>query len=235
MNRFFVENVGKTNKIDIVGEEYNHLARVLRLKVGDRVECLDGSNLIYECELTLIDKSHAEARVVSARANEANPKCSVTLFQGLPKGDKLELIVQKVSELGVSSVIPFESKFCIAKSNDNKIDRINKIAIGACKQCGRSIPLQVSPTISFDEMIKILSQYDTVLFAYENETGSSPIQPVGRVAIIVGSEGGFSEQESSRLKDVSTCISLGSRILRTETAAIALASIVLNKMGELGR
>lgn len=231
MYKFFVDDI---NDGLITGEEYNHLSRVLRLAVGDHVLCFDGSDFVYTCELKKIDKTAAYFDILSKDINKCNPKARVTLFQALPKGDKLELIIQKASELGISEIQPYESKYCIAKANAGKLERLNKIAVSACKQCGRGLPLVIHDAVKFDDMLNNLKEYDTVIVAYENEDDKSlyDVELKGRVAIVVGSEGGFAQEEIARLSQYNV-VTLGSRILRAETAAIALSAIVMYRLGEM--
>ena len=144
--------------------------------------------------------------------------------------DKLDLVTQKLCELGATKIIPFESDFTVAKPNPNKIARLNKVSEEACKQCGRSIPLKVENAISFKQMLEQIAEYDIVLFANEKERlASQEIQDKNNIAIIIGSEGGFSDSEIEQIKSRGAkCIGLGERILRTETASIALCAIVGN-------
>ena len=237
--RFFVTNENIDNEtITLTGEEHNHLSRVLRLPVGAEVECFaDGDNL-YNCEITSITKQSTTLKVLSTYECDANPKESVTLFQALPKGEKLELIIQKVSELGVSEIVTFTSNFTIAKTNDNKLPRLEKIAVSAAKQCGRTRLISLSPTITFKQMLDRVKQYDLIIFANETEDngGLQNLVKKGlKIALIVGSEGGFSAQEIEQIKQVGAkSISMGKRILRAETAAISLSACVLYELGELG-
>lgn len=235
--RFFINKQDiNDNLITITGEEHNHLANVLRLKIGQKIECFYDNSDLYECELTEITKQHTVATIINSYPNPSNPKVKLILFQGLPKLDKLELIVQKCSELGVSEIIPFTSQHTIAKPNDNKQERLNKISLSASKQCGTTSILKVQKTITFKSMLDKLKDYDTVIFANEKET-STPLNKVldkaTNVAIVVGSEGGFSSQEIDSLSSVASSITLGKRILRTETASIVLSSLVMYALGEL--
>ena len=227
MKKFF--GVKKDNSIILDGEEITHLA-VLRCNIGDNVVCFTGDKFEYLCKIEHMSKRTAVCEIIEKRVCLANPSVNITLFQGLPKQDKLELICQKLTELGILNVIPFESSFTVAKPNQNKFDRINKIIIEACKQCGRSIPLQLKQTIKFNEMLGMLTEYDLVLFANETNKTINSIKFEGydNIAIIVGSEGGFSVEEIkalSSLKNV-TQIGLGQRILRTETASIVVCGLV---------
>lgn len=216
----------QNNKIIVNGEEILHLA-VLRCSVGEQCIAYTGDENEYICEIEKIDKKQAELKILQAGVCKQNPQFNITLFQGLPKGDKLDLIVQKATELGASHIVTFESAFTIAKPNNLKIDRLNKISKEACKQCGRSLTLKVHPAIKFDNMIDMLGNYDLVLLANEKDKFAKPNIAGKNIAVIVGSEGGFSEAEIKKLELANLQkIGLGSRILRTETASIALLAII---------
>lgn len=229
LKKFFARNINDNMIID--GEEYMHLA-VLRCKVGEKVICyLDNDQNEYLCQITEINKKQAYAKIEESYICKGNPKIKLTVFQGLPKGDKLELIAQKLTELGATKLITFESDFTIAKGNPVKIDRINKITKEACKQCGRSIPLEVSHC-KLNDVLNCLNEFDLVLFANEKDKlEEANFVDAKNVAIIVGSEGGFSDSEIEKINSHNvTQIGLGERILRCETAAIALTAIVGYKL-----
>ena len=238
--RFFVDDING-NIITLQGEEFEHLKRVLRLKIGDTVECFcDGSD-IFVCKIAKISKNAAILNVESKYSCECNPKVEVAVFQALPKGDKLELITQKLSELGVSELVLFQSRFTNLKSSMVRVERLNKIAVSAAKQCGRTSVLKISEPLKFDEMLKRLKNYNSIVFANETEKNTQKMQKNsdftiknGKIAIIIGSEGGFEESEIEKIKRAGgVSVSLGKRILRAETAAIALAAIVMHEVGEL--
>lgn len=235
MKKFFVEKENFSGEfVNIVGDEFFHFSKVLRGKVGEKIICLCGDENQYFCEVVKIEKDFAVARVNKIELCTANPKIEIAVFQGLPKGEKLELIIQKISELGASEIVPFESDFTIAKGNPIKMERLEKIAREACKQCGRSKMLKISPTIKLCNIEKEITGFDLVLFLYENakanETISAlteKIKKAKKVAIIIGAEGGFSESENEFLSKLNIeKILLGKRILRTETATIALVGFV---------
>lgn len=243
--RFFVEKqniLGDT--IILTDDEHLHLSKVMRLRVGDTVECFyDGSN-VFECEIQAITKSTTTLKIMGEYECTQNPNREVVLFQALPKLDKLELVTQKGVELGLSKIVPFSSVYCVAKENINKIERLKKIIVSACKQCGRTKLLEVEAPIKFKELLTKLQDYEVVLFANEcedtvsiNEVLNSMrikgARDLNRVAYIVGSEGGFSKEEIEELRKVATSVSLGKRILRTETASIAMGAIVLYELGEI--
>lgn len=231
-HRFFVNTIDNIVKID--GEEFFHLSKVLRLKVGDEVECICEDDYLYSGVITNISKNLATVKIINKIINVKNPKVNVTVFQALPKGDKLDLIVQKLAEIGVTTLQPFVSKYCVVKTC-NKIDRLNKISKSASKQCGRSRSLVVNECLTFNQLLNKLDNYDTVIFANEteNKQNTFEINSKDKIAIIIGSEGGFAEEEIEVLKNKATSITFGHRILRAETASIVISTIVLYKAGEL--
>lgn len=231
--RFFVKNFDG-NRIIIEGEEFEHLSRVLRMKPGDVAECFyDGSD-IYQCKISETNKTRAVLDVVSSYPCDSNPKVKVAVFQALPKGDKLEFIVQKLSELGASELVLFSSRFTNFKPNMVRLDRLNKIAVGASKQCGRTSIIKITEPLKFEQIFNELKNYDTVIFANETEKNMQKTQLKGNIAIVVGSEGGFEQGEIKKIIDAGgVSVSLGKRILRAETATIALTSVVMHEVGEL--
>jgi len=227
--------------IEIDGEEYNHIVNVLRYREGDEICVIDGSGTDYVCKITKIEKKKLFLKIVEMKDNNSETNSNITVFQALVKGDKFELIIQKLTELGVKSFVPFESEFCQVKKNTTRLDRLDKISIEALKQSGRSKKVEICDVIGFDEMIDKLKSFDKVIFAYENsktnltkEDLKSNSKPLKDVAIIVGSEGGFSQKENEKIisqKNVKQ-ISLGNRILRAETACISLTSVVMFLLDE---
>lgn len=236
MKKFCVlkENIGE-NEIVIDEQEFVHLLKVLRTKVGEQILCFCGDEFEYICEVAKIEKRFAVAKILQKQVSLANPKFEITLFQGLAKGEKLELITQKCTELGLSTLVPFESEFTVAKNVHSREDRLQKITQEACKQCGRTKMVEIAKCIKFDEMINQLKNFELVILAYEHAPEENTCQKLvpqvlqaQKIAIIVGAEGGFSEKENQKmiaLKNVYN-LNLGKRILRTETAGIALTSFV---------
>lgn len=226
MKKFFANQVGEQFVFE--GDEFAHF-NVLRCKLGEQVLCLGADGFDYLCEVTQINKKNAVAKVVSKSPNTKNPRINITVFQGLVKGEKLDLIVQKLTELGVSNLYTFESEFAIAKANNNKIERLNKISIEACKQCGRSVPLNIHNTLKFSQMLTLLKNFNCVLFANEKNKmrNLTNLQECKNIAIVVGSEGGFSDKEIEQIySHGAISFGLGERILRAETASIAMSAIV---------
>lgn len=227
MKKFYA--IKKNNEFIISGDELVHF-NVLRCKIGEQILCLGYGEEDYLCEVVSVTKKEATAKILSTVKNTKNPAKSITVYQGLVKGEKADLIVQKLTELGVTKLIMFESEFTVAKANTNKTDRLNKISMEACKQCGRNMPLIISEPIKFNQMVDCLNKHDKILFANEKQTDRNlkeELQNAENIAIIVGSEGGFSDEEICKIKKTNAVeFGLGSRILRAETACIALASIV---------
>ena len=238
IKRFFAKGEDfDGSDVRICGEEFTHMTKVLRHKVGYKiiVNLDDGKD--YNCTLTKIDGDCAVARVDSVSENECKAKASVTIFQALPKGDKFDLIVQKCVELGAEKITPFLSRY----TNENKFNsaRAQRIALEACKQCGRSRRAEIGELIDFDLMLNQLKDYDVIIMPYEN----SKVGRIGdvanltegkKIALIIGSEGGFCKEEVESIKNLGgEIISLGKRILRCETASIVALSLVMYELGEL--
>lgn len=228
---FYIKKEDMVNgQISLTGDEFLHLSKVLRAKVGDKVKCFYDSSPFFDCEIVEITKHYATLKLLGEKSCLANPTDKIVLFQALPKLDKLEFIAQKLTELGVSEIRPIKTQFCIAKDNPNKLERLNKIVVSACKQCNRTSLLFVAPTIDVKKLD--FSGFDLVLFANENEgtvkidSLHDKIKDAKSIAFIVGSEGGFSSTEIENLSKVAHSISLGKRILRTETASMAIASYI---------
>ena len=245
MPRFFMKQMDIDDSyLMITGDDARHIARALRMAVGDLITVCDTNRNEYDCEILEFDEDiSVKVRVISAKPSVNEPLCYVKLFQALPKGDKLDTVIQKAVECGVSEIYPFESERCVVRvkpeAEARKTERRRKVSEEAAKQCGRSIIPEVSETLSFDDMLERASESDVCLFCYEGEGTSSlgtilkeKLKDEGRgyptVSVIVGSEGGFSRSEADRAKAVGMIkTGLGRRILRTETAPIfVLSSIV---------
>lgn len=236
MPRFFVgQDQIENDIITIVGDDAHHISRSLRMAVGDTITLCDMNGNDHECQLISFADSCVRAKIISSHPVTSEPPFRAYLFQALPKGDKLDLIIQKSVECGVFEITTFNSERCIAKersNEENKLKRRQRIALEAAKQSGRGKVPKVNPTVSFDEMIKMTSSCDIKLFCYEKATtatlrsalskyiSNSSKENVPNIAIIIGSEGGFSAGEAIKAREEGmTEIGLGSRILRTETAS----------------
>lgn len=247
MHRFMVTPEYIQNGIiSLTGEDLKHLRQVLRLESGDIIRVFDGNGNEYEAELLTVEKNIAKAKVLFSFRSETEPKTRVTLFQGLPKGEKMDLIIQKAVELGVYKIVPVITQRSIVqldkKDREKKAERWSKIAREATKQCRRATVPEITPPINFDEAINHHDKYEASLLLYENEEKKClkellkcyTISNISNIALYIGSEGGFSEQEVERCIALGYNVAgLGKRILRAETAAISVLAIIMYEMGEL--
>ncbi len=237
MHKFFVSASSVVGgNIVIEGDDARHISFSLRMKKGDKL-CVATDDL-KDCFCTIVDffDGKVALRVDSVKEASSESPCQISLFQALPKGDKLETIIQKAVECGVYSITPFQSAYCISKIKDTekKLERWNRIALEAAKQCGRSIVPKVLPPISYIDAIKEAAKSELPLFCYENEN-TNKLGDVLRnnnaktISIVVGSEGGFSPEEADFASENRLLsLSLGPRILRCETAScFVLACIAL--------
>lgn len=234
LRRFFVDGV--TDITTVSGEEYNHAVNTLRLRTGDEIILCDNTQKEYIANIISIDKKSFSAKVISSRLSECECKNKVTLICGYLKGDKTELVVQKAVELGVKEIVVFSSEFCSAYINENKLKRLNRVSVEAAKQCGRSIVPVIIYEDNFEKALSHGQGAKNKLFACEFVTENTrPLEKMsGDTAIVVGSEGGFSQAEA-KIADKAgyITVSLGKRILRAETAAIAMTSLAVYLLGEL--
>lgn len=236
LKRFFVDKIEDT--VELCGEEFEHAKNVLRLNSGDEVILLDNSGKEYTAVIAQAEKKRMLLNVVREEVGEREPKADVCLLFGyLKNADKNEFIVQKSVELGVKKIGVFSSEFSSAYMNANKLERLNKVSKEAAKQCLRATAPEV---VYFDALEKALSSadgYENKLFACEFATESKAdiAALTGSTAIVIGSEGGFSREEEELANALGfASVTLGKRILRAETAAVALTSVVMFSLGELG-
>ncbi len=244
MPRFFVkkEQIEKNNII-ITGEDVKHIKNVLRKKQGDNIEiCNQDSGESYTCEIEKVENEKVLTKIIE-KLQVCYDSIKVDIYQGLPKADKMELIIQKSVELGANSIIPVAMKRCVVKiepkEETKKISRWQKIAESAAKQCGRDkIPIIKSITTTKDILTNI-NDYDVVLVAYENEKENTLKQELKKlkeqsnvkIAILIGPEGGLEEKDVGKLKENGAkIITLGNRILRTETVALNMLSIIMYEL-----
>ncbi len=236
MPKFFLENEMFGEEFaEISGQQARHIAYSLRMAKGDSITLCDMSGNQYECEIDSFTSDSVRAKIISKASAPGEPPCEIILFQALAKGEKMDLIVQKATELGVSAIVPFESERCIVKSDkkgdENKTERRKKIASDAAGQCGRGRIPEISPTLSFKEAFARFSECELPLFCYEGG-GTQPIKallpenPPKTLAFMIGPEGGFSENEAALAEKHENVrlAGLGKRILRTETASMYVLS-----------
>ena len=236
LKRFFAENIGDT--AELCGEEFEHAKNVLRLGVGDEVVLLDNSGKEYTAIVASVEKRKMLLNVLGVCEGDKEANANVALAFGyLKNADKNEFIVQKAVELGVKKLVAFSSEFSSAYMNENKLERLNKVSKEAAKQCLRSVAPTVTYAANFKDALEELSGYKNKLFACEFATDSkADIRALsGDAAIVIGSEGGFSREEETLANEKGfASVTLGKRILRAETAAVAFTSVVMFALGELG-
>lgn len=231
MKRFYLDKE-TSDKLTIEGELYNYMKNVLRLKVGDSFIAFSGDEFDHSCEITKIGKGYIEFKFAMRHYNVCNPTIKMDLFQALAKGEKLELVTQKATEIGATNLYLMHTQNCDVKIDTTKPKRLEKITINACQQCGRSSLLNILEPKELPELLPLLSDYDVVLFANISEDSKliyevlNKYKPFQSVACIVGPEGGFSPEEIELLAGVAESVTLGKRVLRTETAGLYMLSIV---------
>ena len=243
MHRFFVEESAMgANSITITGGDVNHIKNVLRMSVGDKICVINGqNNKEYYCEITALGSDTVDTRISEIRESDQELANEIVLFQGLPKSDKMELIIQKAVELGVHTIVPVSTDRTVvkldAKKEANKRKRWMSISESAAKQSGRLRIPEVTRVVSFKEALEMAGKMDVRLIPYELAEGMektreimSGIQPGQSVAVFIGPEGGFESSEIEKAREIGVqSITLGKRILRTETAGlVTLAMLVYN-------
>ena len=268
MRKFFInQDIVQDDMVFITGLDYNHIKNVLRLKIGNNIIVNNGSNFEYEVEILGFQDERVSAKIIRQIEMQSEPAVNLTLFQGIPKGDKMELIIQKAVEIGVKKIVPIITDRVVVKLDEKSIkkktERWQKISEEAAKQSRRNVIPEVTVPAKFKDVIKSLDNYDLKIILYENEKKQS-IRDIfdkttnrpKNIAVFIGPEGGLSDEEINiAKKDIYPRItdskiqmekntppesknpvyiaSLGPRILRTETAGLVTASIILYHMGEM--
>ncbi len=246
MYQFFVgDDQVFENKIQIVGSDVNHIGHVLRMKPGVKVRISDESGRAYFCTIESISENDVWAMIDEIDEKGTELPCRIVLFQGLPKGDKMELIIQKAVELGVNEIVPVAMKNCVMKLDekkvDKKIERWQNIAESAAKQSKRTIIPKISKPMKYKQALEAAKELDITLVPYENERGMEQTRelidgiaenPSQSIGIIVGPEGGFAADEIAMVDELDSMhrISLGRRILRTETAGMATLAMLVYRL-----
>ena len=242
MQRFFVEphqiDEG-THQIHILGSDVNHISNVLRMKQGEELWISDGGKKEYRCTIEEFSPDEVLLHIIYAQEPDYELQSRIYLFQGLPKADKMELIIQKAVELGAYEVIPVETKRCVVKLDGKKaakkVGRWKQIAESAAKQSKRMLIPNVHEVLTFKEALKYAESMDVRLIPYELAKGMqetkeilADIQPGQSIGIFIGPEGGFEEKEvETAISEGAKPITLGKRILRTETAGLAILSVLM--------
>ena len=240
MQHFFVTpDQVKGDLIFVEGSDVNHMKNVLRMRIGEEVTISDGNNRQYLCEIREFEQEEAVLHIIEEVNADTELPSKIYLFQGLPKQDKMELIVQKCVELGCHCVVPVATKRCVVKLDDKKakkkIERWQQIAESAAKQAGRGVIPEVQDVMSFKEALKYAKELDVVLIPYELAEGMKEtkqiiegIKPGQSVGIFIGPEGGFEREEvETAIREGAKAITLGKRILRTETAGLTTLSVLM--------
>lgn len=248
MSKFFVRDEQiKNDIIKIQGQDVNHIKNVLRKKVGDEIIiCNSDKEYTYLCDITKIEKESIECKIVRG-LEDFKSNIKVTIMQGLPKKDKMDLVIQKSVELGCYDIQPVDMERCIVKYDEKdkkkKIERWQKVSEVAAKQCDRNFIPKVNNIMKLKNICNLLSEYDIVILAYEKEekiklkealkmikekNGENEI----KIAVIIGPEGGISLKEVEMIKenDNVVTVTLGKRILRTETVALNILSIIMYEL-----
>ncbi|NOH15727.1 16S rRNA (uracil(1498)-N(3))-methyltransferase [Clostridium cochlearium] len=247
MHKFFVpkENINNEKAI-ILGEDVKHIYKVLRLKKEDEVIINNCEGEEFLGEISYIDKKEVIVNIKKKLDINNESFIQIYLFQGMPKTSKMDLIVQKNCELGVREITPIITERVVVKQYGGqykKLDRLEKIAIESSKQCKRTFIPKVNNPIEFEELLEKLKTMDLIVVPYENQQGFGMRNLINnieknkiiKIGVVIGPEGGFEEEEIVELKNVgANIITLGPRILRTETAGFVTTSLLMYELGDLG-
>lgn len=243
MRRFFLGSLPPDGDlITIAGSEAHHLMHVLRLKPGATIICLDGQGIEYEAEVERLGDAELTARIRNRRT-EPPDRCRISMGQGLLTGHKMDLVVQKATELGIAALVPFSSRYCtIREPAAAKAQRWQRIAREACKQCRRAREPEILPTRTWEECLALAGEHELTVIFWEKETEKKPgdlrdlitRQQPASLLFLIGPEGGLAEQEiaAARARGIPV-IGLGRRILRAETAGLTAAVLVQYLVGNL--
>lgn len=239
MPRFFIDRQ-PDEFITITGNDARHIGRSLRMKIGDSITfCRCGTD--YFCTIYAMTEDSVTCRVDSAEPSKCEPDTFLTIYQAFPKQDKMELIIQKTTELGASRIVPFISSRCVSRPDGKdfgkKLERFRRIAEEAAKQAGRGIIPEISELMTFDAVIKDMQRSELSLICYENEgkrLAEAELHKYRSIAVMIGSEGGFERKEVEAAQASGAVpIWLGERILRCETCPIAVTAIIMNLTGNM--
>lgn len=245
MPRFFTQDITEMGGC-ITGEDAKHIAKVLRMKVGDELTVCDTKGRDYDCMIEEIGAGEVRLKVLSVAPSQSEPDVRAHLYQAMPKADKMETIIQKAVELGAASITPVMTRRCVsrpdAKSMDKKLVRYNRIALEAAKQCGRGVVPPVLPLLELPQALEQMQRTGCPILFYENATAPAK-QVIAKaresgkeleIAVLIGAEGGFDEDEVAlAMEHGCHILSLGKRILRCETAPLAALTILMYETGNM--
>lgn len=241
MPKFFVPSKNITHEILIEGEDFKHISKVLRLKEKDKIIVTDDKSYDYYAEISRFEKSCLFLNILDKKENTTESNLKITLFQAIPKSGKMESIITQNVELGIFEFIPVITKFCVPKIKenfDNKVERWNKISEAAAKQSMRGIIPRVHAPLDISSAIDYAKKLDLSIVPYEKEEKRNlselKIHSTQHIGVFIGSEGGFALEEIELfIKSDILPFTLGSRILRTETAGVVTSSILMHMGGAL--
>ncbi len=245
MQHFFVTpSQVKEEGIYIEGSDVNHMKNVLRMRCGEELVVNDGNNRRYRCAVDGYEEDKVFLRILEEKTVDTELSSRIYLFQGLPKQDKMELIVQKAVELGAYQIIPVSTRRSVVKLDEKKAqkkaERWQQIAVSAAKQAGRGYIPEVAPVVSYRQAVERAKELDVILIPYELERGMratkeiiEAVRPGQSVAVFIGPEGGFEKDEVELAVSCGAkAVSLGRRILRTETAGLAALAVLMFHLEE---
>lgn len=241
MQHFFVDRSQvEEDRVWIQGTDVNHIRNVLRMRVGEQIQISDGSNRVRLCRIMKIESDRIETEILSVEESFAELPAQIYLFQGIPKGDKMEFIIQKAVELGVYAIVPMQTNRVVVKLDEKKeqsrLKRWNSIAESAAKQSGRTVIPKVLPVMDLEEVCHFIEEFECKMIPYEcAEKGVERtkelvegIQQNSRVGVLIGPEGGFEKEEvAMAIESGIEAVSLGRRILRTETAGMVVLGVMM--------
>ena len=249
MPKFFISSnqIKDNNEVVIIGEDVKHISNVLRMKPEDEVQvCNAETSINYLISLEKFEKDKIYGKILKEIKSEAESSVNINIFQGVPKSDKMELIIQKSTELGVKEITPVDMIRCVSKVSQKdekkKLERWQKISEVAAKQSGRDIIPVIHKINTIENICKKINEYDMIIVPYEKAENMSlkdAIESIKKmnkinlsIGIVIGPEGGFDESEIEKLKTSGAMIiTLGKRILRTETVALAMVSVIMYELG----
>lgn len=231
--RFYVPNI--SDKPELVGDAHTHAAYSLRIRVGDYITVFDGNGNEYSCIVSAVNKDKTLLKIIDEKHGVGETKAQISLYLSVIKQDRFEIAVQKATELGVSRIIPVYSAFT-QRGGSLNYDRLNRIAISACEQCGRSKIPVIEKSIEFDELLS-RTEKTYMIFPWEREMNGKLCDAIDKtksdISVFIGPEGGITETEKTALVSKGAhSVTLGPRILRAETAAITALSVICYEIGE---
>lgn len=251
MRRFFTEEENiKENQVTVKGDEARHIIQVLRAKKGNKIKVFTGEGREYLIEIIGVNKKEVVGNILEQAEVKTEPGVSITLVQGIPKSDKMAFILQKTTELGVKRIIPVITERTIVRLNREKArvrrNRWQRIVLEAAKQSGRAVIPKVDEIVTFLQSLNSVGKESLKLIPWEEEettslkevlehhTSHTP-HPTSHITIFIGPEGGFTSEEVRRAKGIGAIpVSLGPRLLRTETASLTTVAMILYELGDLG-